>query len=171
MSDTHPQLWSIQARAFRILYTPFTHNFWVLSAPDSRIISQIHGLAFNPATGTTTAIGNSSCLLLAIEDATISWSLQPNQPTAVCTTGSEGEIFQRWQAAVRALPAINELNLHYPSLWQHFCKKNSNSVFHTIGRILNFPHPERILKTCAPGIHFLLSEDLIEKYRYQQEFQ
>lgn len=165
MSKTPDPCWSIQAKAFKIHYTPFSHLFWVL-VKEKEIVDQLHGLAFQPEKGTTVAIGNASCQLLAVNDATISWSLQPNQKTAVGAQGTEQEINTRWQAALVALPEINSLNLTYPNLWQHFCKKNSNSLFHTLGLIMAIPNPASLLPIWAPGIQFLLDKTLIEKYRY-----
>ncbi len=158
--------WSIQARAFRIPYTPFTHNFWALAEPYGFVIDQIHGLAFDPKTGTTKAIGNSSHLLQAVHDPTITWSLQPNQPVVTCACGQEPEINRRWQAALQSLSAINALQIHYPDLWQHIYKLNSNSIFNTLGQIMGFTNPARLLSTLAPGVKLVVSQAIIEKYRY-----
>ncbi|GMA98952.1 hypothetical protein [Pelosinus sp. IPA-1] len=160
--------WSIEARAFEIPFTPFAHNFWVLTDNNHIILDQLHGLAVDPETGETRAIGNSHDLLLAIQDATIVWSLQPNQPTVVCATASEAAIRQRWQAALNAIPAINALQLHYPNWWQHFHKKNSNSIFNTLGQILGIPLPVTVLPTWAPGIKLIISEDIINQFRYKE---
>jgi len=108
--------WAIAARAFKIAYTPFTHNFWVLVDSNGNVADQIHGLAVDPKTGETKALGNSNHLLQVIHDPTILWSLQPGQPTAVCATGQETEIKQRWQSALKSIPAINALKLQYPNL-------------------------------------------------------
>lgn len=160
--------WNIQARAFQIPYTPFTHNFWVLTNPNHRVTDQIHGLAYNSEDRTTKAIGSSADLLQVFRDAGISWSLQPNQPIVSCITGHEAEIKERWQAAVNAIPAINALAISYPNLWQHFHKKNCNSVFNTMGRIMGITAPPRILPTWAPGIHLIISQDIINQYSYKQ---
>lgn len=159
-------LWSIQARAFKIPYTPFTHNFWALVDPAGSVADQIHGLAFDPAAGTTKAIGNSSHFLLAVHDPTISWSLQPEQPARTCLSGDEATVRQRWQAALNSISAINDLKLSYPNLWQHFYKKNSNSIFNTIGQIMGFSHTAKLLPTWAPGIKQVVSQEIIEKYCY-----
>lgn len=120
--------WNIEARAFQIIYTPFTHNFWALTNANRTVIDQIHGLAVNPKTKAAKAIGTSSDLLQVIRDPTILWSLQQGQPIVTCATSCETQIKQRWQAAVNAIPAINALEIHYPNLWQHIYKKNSNTV-------------------------------------------
>lgn len=164
MSHSH---WNIQARAFKIPYTPFTHNFWVLNNPHG-VADQIHGLAYNPETKTTRAIGTSADLLQIIHDPGISWSLQPKQPMVSCIAGSESEIKKRWQAAVNAIPAINALKISYPNLWQHFSKKNCNSIFNTLGQIMGFADPPHILHTWAPGIHLIISQAIINQYGYKQ---
>jgi hypothetical protein len=160
--------WNLQARAFEIPFTPFTHNFWVLTNPNHRVTDQIHGLAFNPENKTTKAIGSSADRLQVIRDAGISWSLHPNQPIVPCITGTEAEIKERWQAAVNAIPAINALKLHYPNLWEHFHKKNCNSVFNTLGQIMGIDAPSLVLSTWAPGIHLIISQDIINQYCYKQ---
>ena len=60
MANMPDNLWSIQARAFPIPFTPFTHNFWALAGPAGTVADQLHGLAFDPAAETTKAIGNSA---------------------------------------------------------------------------------------------------------------
>jgi hypothetical protein len=160
--------WNLQARAFQIPYTPFTHNFWVLVTHHHMVTDQIHGLAFNPESKTTKAIGSSAHRLQVIRDAGISWSLQPNQPLVSCIAGTETEIKERWQAAVNAIPAINALHLPYPDLWEHFHKKNCNSVFNTLGQIMGIAAPSRLLSTWAPGVHLIISQDIIHHYCYQQ---
>ncbi|SMD12199.1 hypothetical protein [Sporomusa malonica] len=160
-------LWSIQARAFKIPYTPFTHNFWVLADPYGIVADQIHGLAFDPEAGTTKAIGNSSHFLLVVHDPTISWSLQPDQPIETCISGHEATIRQRWQAALNSIIAINDLKLTYPNLWQHFYKKNSNTIFNTIGQIMGFTNTTELLPTWAPGIKQVVSQELIAEYCYK----
>jgi len=159
--------WSIEARAFKIKYTPFTHNFWVLTDSDNNIIDQIHGLAVDPITGVTKALGNSHHLLQVIRGSAIDWSFQSGQPTMICATDHEIEAKRRWQTAVNSIPAINALKLSYPNLWQHSYRKNSNTVFNTIGKIMGFPVPSLLLPTRAPGINLVISQDIINKYLYQ----
>lgn len=147
-----------------IPYTPFTHNFWVLTNPYNIPMDQIHGLAVNPETGETKAIGSSADVLQVVRDAAIIWSLQQNQPTKVCLAACEAEIKDRWQTACNAIPEINALKLPYPDWWQHFYKKNSNTVFNTIGRIMGFSSPVHLLPTWAPGIRLIISQDIINRY-------
>ena len=160
------ELWAIEARAFAIPFTPFTHNFWALTSPEGKVTDQLHGLAVDPKTGTSKAIGNSSHLLLAVNDASILWSLQPGQPSAICATGDEASIRNRWQAALDAIPAINALEIPYPDLWEHGYKKNSNSIFNTLGQIMGFTEPSELLPTSAPGVELVISQDIIDRYGY-----
>jgi len=159
--------WKIEARALKIRYLPFTHNFWVLTDPNNNIIDQIHGLAVDPTTGLTKAIGNSDHLLQVIRDSTIDWSLQSGQPRMTCATGHEIEAKRRWQTAVNSIPALNALHLRYPNLWQHLYRKNSNTVFNTIGKIMGFVTPALLLQTRAPGVNLVLSQDIINQYLYK----
>ena len=133
----------------------------------NNIVDQIHGLAVDPLTGQSKAIGNSHYLLQAIRDATIIWSIQPDQPTVTCAIDHGVETNQRWQAAMNSIADINALKLHYPNLWQHIYKRNSNSVFNTIGQIMGFSEPALLLPTHAPGINLVISQDIINRYCYK----
>ncbi len=161
-------LWGIEARSFRIRYTPFVHNFWLLVAPNGTPAGQIHGLAVDPATGRAKAIGNSHHLLQAVFDTAIIWSLQPGQPCAIAASDCEQAIRTRWQAALAAIPALNALQLPYPNIWQHGHKPNSNSIFTTIGQILGFAHPDRLLTAWAPGAAITIAPELVAKFRYRE---
>jgi hypothetical protein len=158
--------WDIEARAFRIPFTPFAHNFWVLIDLHGNVVDQIHGLAVDLKTGTAKALGNSTHLLQVINDAKIIWALYPGQPTVVCASGPEAEIRQRWQSAVNAFPTINALHLKYPNVWQHTYKANSNTVFNTVGQIMRIVAPALLLPTRSPGINLVISQDIIEQYYY-----
>jgi len=144
-------MWQIEARAFRIRFTPFTHNFWVLVSPDGQWGGQLHGLAVDPITQKRYAFGTSHHLLHAVSDAQIPWSMQLGQKITVCEVGSEVEIYKRWQTALVAIPLINALNLAYPDLWQHPYRPNSNSIFSTFGLLMGFSAPETLLPTWAIG--------------------
>lgn len=157
--------WAIQARGFRISCTPFAHNFWALAAPDGHVVDQLHGLAVDPSTGDTKAIGNATDLLQVVHDPTLVWSLQPGQPVVICCLGSEADIRERWNCALNATPVINALQIPYPDLWQHFSKMNSNSVFSTLGYIMGFETPEVLLPPIAPGIKLIISPKIIDMYR------
>lgn len=165
----HTLLWKIEARAFLIPYTPFAHNFWVLADDSSQPIDQIHGLAVDPSTGMTKAIGNSRHWLQAVRDSSITWSLQPNQPIAIAAEEKKETIQKRWLAALNAIPAINALCLPYPNLWQHGRKPNSNSIFNTIGQILSFLDPPSLLFTWAPGIDLTIGPEIIAYYSYKNQ--
>lgn len=159
-------VWVIEARAFRVRFTPFTHNFWVLTA-DGAVADQLHGLAVDPRTGRTKAVGCSRHVLQAVRGADITWALQSGQPRAVCASGREGEVAPRWRAAVAAMPAINALGLRYPDLWQHAYRPNCNAVFNTLGQIMGFAAPQGLLPTLAPGIGLVVSQAVIERYGYR----
>lgn len=162
-------LWKIEARAFLIPYTPFAHNFWVLADDCNQSIDQIHGLAVDPSTGVTKAIGNSRHWLQAVRDSSITWSLQPKQPITIATVENKETIQKRWLAAVYAIPSINALCIPYPNLWQHGTKPNSNSIFNTIGQILGIFDPPSLLPTWAPGIEMTIGPEIIAHYSYKNQ--
>lgn len=167
MANGETGLWGIEARAFRVAFLPFTHNFWALVDADGTVADQLHGLAVDPRTGETKAIGWSAHLLLAVRGAGFAWALQPGQPAAVCASGGEAEVLPRWLAATAAIPAVNALGLRYPNLWQHTYRANCNTVFNTFGQIMGFDDPTQLLPTLAPGVKLVVSRELIELYRYR----
>ncbi len=159
--------WTIEARAFCIAFTPFTHNFWLLRDAAGATADQLHGLAVDPRTGAAKALGSSAHLLQVVRGVAIAWSLQPGQPAAVAASGRGDDIVPRWRAAVAAVPALNALGLRYPDLWQHAYRANSNSVFATLGQIMGFAAPGQLMPTWAPGISLVVSPDIVERYRYR----
>jgi hypothetical protein len=162
MSDL---IWTIEARAFPIWFTPFTHNFWVLTAGGA-VADQLHGLAVDPRTGRTKPVGSSRHLLQVVRGADFAWALQPGQPRTVAASGREAEVAPRWRAAVAAMAAINALGLRYPNLWQHASRPNSNAVFNTLGQIMGFAAPGQLMPTLAPGVRLVVSRAVIEQYRF-----
>lgn len=167
--NSYTQHWRIEARAFLIAYTPFSHNFWALVNPQGMIAGQLHGLAVDPSTGEAKAVGTSRYLLQAISDPTISWSLQPDQPAVTCIAGLEAIIKERWLCALASIHSINTIQLPYPDLWQHGYKPNSNTVFNTLGKIMGFSNPANLLPTLAPGIRLIISQDIINSYCYKEK--
>jgi hypothetical protein len=159
--------WIIEARAFRIYYTPFTHAFWLLRDAAGAVADQLHGLAVDPVTGATKAVGSSAHLLQVVRGREIAWALQPGQRTAAAAGGREEEVAPRWQAAVAAAEALNALGLRYPDLWQHGWRPNCNSVFSTLGLIMGFSSPALLLGTWAPGIRLPVSPEIVERYRWR----
>ncbi len=157
--------WAIEARAFHIRFTPFTHNFWVLTA-DGAVVDQLHGLAVDPLTGAAKAVGSSAHLLQVVRGREIGWALREGQPAAAAAGGGEDEVAPRWQAAVAAAPAFNALGLRYPDLWQHFHVPNCNSVFAALGLVMGFASPALLLPTWAPGIRTPVAPEIVERFRY-----
>lgn len=167
MDDAGKGVWAIEARAFRVWLTPFTHNFWLLRDAAGAVADQLHGLAVDQRTGARKAIGGAADRLTVVRDREIAWALQPGQPAATAASGPAAELAARWQAAVAAGGAINALGLPYPALWQHFSRVNCNSVFRTLGLAMGFAAPERLLATWAPGIGRPVSQAIVAQYGYR----
>ena len=138
------EAWSIEARAFLFGPFPLAHHFFVLIDPAGQVTDQLHGLATDPKTGLTKAIGHSGHLLLAHGGVIFPWSQQPEQPRHVCLTDDFAAVRACWQIALNAIPDINALQMPYPNLWQHFHRPNSNSVFALFAAIMAFDVPERL---------------------------
>jgi hypothetical protein len=51
--------WKIEARSLNVLGFG-SHDFWVLRAPDGRIVAELHGLATDRTTGVPVPVGTTS---------------------------------------------------------------------------------------------------------------
>jgi hypothetical protein len=111
--------WIIEARAFKIWFTPFTHDFWVLRDAAGAVADQLHGLAVDPRTGARKAVGQFGAFAAGGAGRDDRLGAAAGQPAAAAVRGREEEVVPRWLAAVAAATAINALGLRYPDVWQH----------------------------------------------------
>jgi hypothetical protein len=160
------ETWSIEARAFLFGPFPLAHHFWALIDPAGHIADQLHGLATDPKTGVTKAVGHSGHLLLAHSGVPFPWSQQPDQPRHVCLEDDFAAVCACWQKALNVIPDINALQIPYPNLWQHFHRPNSNSIFALFAAVMAFDVPERLppANALAIGLHTPVSPDILDRY-------
>ncbi|ARH01643.1 hypothetical protein [Legionella micdadei] len=146
----------IQAAMFKLpipFLKCFTHNFWVLRDIESNsIVAQLHGLATSRKTGEIVPIGyrrdhslKAHCMIYNANFAR-RYHLQRGTyalPLHAYHTVYEGEdCVQLWLQALKAVEAINELNLDYPPGGFKIplsASLNSNSIYHTFARVMNIP--------------------------------
>ncbi|MCE5287486.1 MAG: hypothetical protein LLG02_16805 [Pelosinus sp.] len=149
------EAWQIEARAFHIPFTLYVHQFWTLVKPDGKIIDQLHGMAVD-GQNRLKAVGTPlhRIQVVSLPDSTL--SAQPNQSRAVCASGLDCRA--RWQAVLLAMDELNALGLRYLLF-----RQNSNSVFQTVGEIMNVHIPRLGI---APGLGEILSQDIVNRHKY-----
>jgi len=141
--------YAIEARSFPLLRF-CCHNFWVLKETSSgTAIAELHGLAFDPNHDCTLPIGYLPAHRLRMfvyahdetyareTDAPVySTRMYAKSRAHVVYDGEDAR--QRWDAAVRAIPALNALDLGYPPYGFNLRAPtvNSNSAYRTFGEIM-----------------------------------
>ncbi|MGQ3889270.1 hypothetical protein ACQUW5_09590 [Legionella sp. CNM-1927-20] len=145
--------YAIEAAVFRlpIPFFNFTHNFWMLrNINENKIIAQLHGLATSRNSGRIVPIGyrhdhslRAHCFVYD-ENFAKQFGLTVSSyrlPIHACNTVyTKKDCIDRWLKAIRALEAINNLDLNYPR--GGFCIPtsktiNSNSLYHTFAQVMN----------------------------------
>lgn len=147
--------WQIEARAIYIPYTVYVHQFWALVGPSGKIVDQLHGMAVDKKSRLK-AVGTPLHRIQVVSLPESSLAAKSNQPRLICACGDECQT--RWQRVLGAKSELNALGLRYLLFWQ-----NSNSVFRTLGEIMNIKIP-RLGK--APGLGEILSEEIVNRYKY-----
>jgi hypothetical protein len=147
--------WQIEARAFHIPYTLYVHQFWTLIRPDGHIADQLHGMAVDKR-NRLKAVGTPLHRIQVVSLPKSTLAAQPNQPRVTCASGKECQV--RWQAVLNSKADLNALGLRY---W--LFRQNSNSVFRTLGEIMNVEIPRLGI---APGLDEILSLDIVNRYKY-----
>lgn len=138
----------IEARSYRLGI--WSHNFWVLrDAALNRTLAELHGLATSRVTGRIVPIGTTSehglrAYVFAHEEAYAARLGIKVKVTRMFGASHahpvhEGEdALDRWQAAVAAIPFLNEQDLDYPPWGFNLFGPtvNSNSAYRTSAEIM-----------------------------------
>jgi hypothetical protein len=169
----------IEARAYRLALA--THNFWVLrETATGQSIAELHGMATDRVTGRTVPIGVTPEHRLRAHvfphDPAYAASLAlPIRVTRMYGLSRArivhegGDALERWSAAVKAIPFINELDLDYPP-WGFNLRGptvNSNSAYRTFGELMGIPVHDFPFGF-APGLRWrLITLEQTERLRFQ----
>ena len=173
--------YTIEARSYRLGI--WTHNFWSLRDETAgRTLAELHGLAVSRVTGRIVPIGTSSehglrAYVFAHEAgyaARLGFKVTVTRMFDVSLArsiheGADG--FDRWEAAVRAIPLMNEQDLDYPPWGFNFFGPtvNSNSAYRTFGEIMGveiYDFPDVI----GPGIeNRMLAAEEVARIRFQPQ--
>lgn len=144
--------YSIEARSLSVAGVA-SHNFWVLRDEDGRAVAELHGLATDRATGLPVPIGTDAerfslrqwhfphdesyarGIGAAVDRRTY---IQDGQPSQTVLIADKAEVLARWNSAVSAGPALNNLDLDYPPYGVRVFGPtvNSNSSYRTSGEIM-----------------------------------
>jgi hypothetical protein len=153
----------LKQHVFKVGHSPFAHNFLVLHDDDGNVVSEIHGLAVDPATGTPQMVGRSNHNLRVDELQAKSQMNVAGQPEHVLLQRPGDDLRATWQAARDALHEINSRKLTYNPLGGDFngprdwdapvppvIAGNSNSVNRTLVEAMGLRLPS--MPYMAPGI-------------------
>jgi hypothetical protein len=169
---------SLKQFRFTVGHSPFAHNYLVLHDDDGNVVSEMHGLPYDPVKKEHVTVGRSSDYLRAVEfpfgryPEGKKWSTDRDSQH-ILWRGSNEEAMAKWQAAKTAHDEINRGNLTYnlwgsdlngPRDWDapvpDVIAGNSNSVNRTLVEAMGLKMPS--LPTMAPGIETpLLREGLL----------
>lgn len=132
--------WSIHFMQHPLVFGLAGHNYIALYNADGHILSELHGLATNPATGEWRYIGTRSTDLLKVWefDASKYYMASKNFPGRVLAEGSEHEILDLWEKAQQCKDPINRRNISYPAFGFSIKNEtfNSNSVAYTLTKCM-----------------------------------
>ena len=115
---------SIEARSFAIAIA-WCHNFWVLKNADGSTIAELHGLAYDRIHNTILPIGTTKDHALRTfvfpHDPDYARRIgRPMHSTRMYCRSRAHVVYQgedgmaRWNAAVAAIPLLDELDIGYP---------------------------------------------------------
>ena len=158
------------------------HDFYVLRDPEGNVIAELHGLAYDPVTEQYQKRGRARDFLVVhnfVHDSdyakmlgveTENYTLvELDQQNSLVFSGNKEEAFTRWGLAVDAIPALNNLGIHYPSefgtVFADYVRGayNSNSVYNTLGQIMGVD-VVKFSWAYEPGIDKVLSEGIVNQY-------
>jgi hypothetical protein len=170
---------SIEARSFRVAFA-CCHNFWVLKNANGDTLAELHGLAYDRITKKILPIGTTRNHSLRVfcyaHDETYSRSTGlPMGSTRMYRKSRarpvyEGEdALERWNAALKAMPLLDGLDLTYPPFGFNVrsATVNSNSAYRTFGEIMGVEIPT-FGGVLAPGIRGrMLDQRALERAKFR----
>ena len=156
--------YAIEARSFPIAFF-WCHNFWVLKkGSGGASVAELHGLAYDPVRQRTLPIGTTREHRLRVfvypHEAGYSVRLgSPIHTTRMFARSRARPVYEgadalcRWEAAIRAIPALNQLDLTYPPFGFNILTPavNSNSAYRTFAEIMGVPVPD-FRRAYVPGL-------------------
>ena len=143
----------IEARSFRVILCG-CHNFWVLKNANGHTLAELHGLAYDRISRKILPIGTTKNHALRVfcyaHDASYARSAGlPMGSTRMYWKSRAKAVYEgedalaRWNAALKAMPLLDGLDLTYPPFGFNVLSAtvNSNSAYRTFGEIMGVPIP------------------------------
>ncbi|HEX2827971.1 MAG TPA: hypothetical protein VHP37_16585 [Burkholderiales bacterium] len=143
----------IEARSFRVLFAG-CHNFWVLKNANGHTLAELHGLAYDRVNKKVLPIGTTKnhglrVFAYAHDESYARASGLPMGSTRMYWKSRVKAVYQgedalaRWNAALKAMPLLDGLDLDYPPFGFNVLSAtvNSNSAYRTFGEIMGVPIP------------------------------
>ena len=173
--------YSIEARSLSVAGVA-SHNFWVLRDENGRAIAELHGLATDRETGLPVPIGTDAerfslrqwhfphdeSYARGIGAAVDRRSyIQDGQAHQTVLIADKAEVLARWNSAVGAGQALNNLDLDYPPYGVRVFGPtvNSNSSYRTTGEIMGVA-VHRFSGVMEPGVdNRMVTPESIERLR------
>jgi hypothetical protein len=170
----------IEARSFRFAFA-CSHNFWVLRRGDGHSVAELHGLAFDRTTRTILPIGTTRDHSLRVfifpherdyamkvgRKITVTHMFEASRSRAVYRGR---DVLARWEAAIAAMPVLEELDLTYPPYGFNVLSPtvNSNSAYRTFGEIMDVPI-HKFVGVLQPGLgSVMVSPQTLKRLRYRR---
>lgn len=131
-----PGNWSIQFMQHPLLFGFAGHNYLALRDQNGEIVSELHGLATDMATGQWKYIGSNPADVLQVWqfESTRYYLAEKKFPGIILKEGSGTELISVWNKAMSCKESINQKRASYPPYG--FSMKNettnSNSVAYTL---------------------------------------
>lgn len=132
--------WSIQFMQHPLLFGFAGHNYLALRNQQGDIVSELHGLATDIASGQWKYVGSRPTDILRVwEFENGRYLAGKNFPGVILKEGTEEEVEALWEKALLCKDKINELSLLYPPYGISFKNetKNSNSVAYTLAKCMD----------------------------------
>ena len=174
---------TIEARSFRVAFA-CCHNFWVLKNANGHTLAELHGLAFDRVTQRILPIGTTKnhSLRVFVFPHDQSYAAMIGLPVGStrmywksrAQVVYEGEdALARWNAALKAMPMLDALDLTYPPFGFNVLGPtvNSNSAYRTFGEIMGVPI-QTFGGVLGPGTrNGMLSKSELERIAFAPEGQ
>ncbi|MEZ0208624.1 MAG: hypothetical protein ACAH17_00400 [Candidatus Paceibacterota bacterium] len=134
--------WSIQFMQHPLVFGLAGHNYLALRDSNGVIVSELHGLATDPATGKWKYVGTNPTDILQV------WEFESGRyylaekefPGIIISQGAQRSITELWNQALACKDPINQEKIGYTPYGFSFKNEtiNSNSVAYTLAKCMGF---------------------------------
>jgi hypothetical protein len=137
-----PGNWSVQFMQHPLVFGLAGHNYLALRDPNGTIVSELHGLATDPKTGSWKYVGSNKEDILQVWefDSGRYYLAEKKFPGIIIDQGAQAKILALWDKALVCKDPINEEKVGYTPYGFSFKSEtiNSNSVAYTLAKCMGF---------------------------------